>query len=166
MLFDKFEGAHQVARFRIGDFIQRARRGFRHDTAFIGRVTVGGHDGRRTKRSRRAQDRADIVRIRNLIQHDDTAVGIYGDALQNILKVVLESMGEHRNALVHGAFAHQLVDVAPRCGLHLAQGARGDRAVGVQFGERFGCRDHPQNLAVGIGQHGGYGMVAVNPAFA
>ena len=97
----------------------------------------------------RAQDGADVVRIGDLIEHDERpCLGALGEFLNVGL---FERLGFEHDALVHGVLAEQAVEIARGDALG-CQLSRGDG-----FGEAvFGVLGHqqPQHLAGVVAQCG------------
>src|SRR5437879_3286087 len=113
------------------------------------------------ERRRRAQDRADIVRVADLVEHDDDRAALcYFDRAEHILEIgAVERLDLERPALVHGAVRQQPVECRAiehldRLALALARAAplgrcRGDqlRSLGFLIGEHCEASPAPRRIS-------------------
>ena len=120
-------------------------------------TTMRGHaEGRR-----RAQDGADIVRVGDLVEHQDE--GVVAAARQDVLeRRVFEGRDEDRNSLVDRARRQAPGQVVARDHGGLLAGTRGSDSGGMAFGRLLGDQQ-ALDPAVGIGQGGEHRVMAVKP---
>ena len=123
---------------------ERARGGFRQHAGGFGAVPRRGDDRLDRERRRRAQDRADIVRIGDLVEHQHDALGRQRSDIRRGQGIRLG-----QQALMHGVRAEPLVDQARPDDFRSHAGV--DMVVGEAPGGIFG---EPQlaNPALRIGQ--------------
>ena len=148
-LGDLVEGAGEIDDADPGHRLQRARRGARDGARFGGRVAVLGDEAERAERRRRAQDRADVVRIGDLVEHDQRARVVLALREEVGEPHVLERLDLGDDALVRGIGGDELSQVGD-VGV-------GHRDLGGHVELRGGLPGQPQlaHGTLGIGERGG-----------
>ncbi len=113
----------------------------------------GGDDGLDAERCCRAQDRADIVRIGDLVEHQHDAV------LRQFVEMQAgQGIGLHKQSLMHGVRPEAAIDVAR---IHqFRRNAGVDLLVREPPGHVFGD-EQLADAALGIGQRHGDGVPAI-----
>src|SRR5438067_8703078 len=90
--------------------LERARRGLGHDSAFGWRVAVLGDDPDCAECGGGAQDGADIVRIRNLVEHEQDRAFAY--TLEKVVEPhFIERLGFDDHALVRRIIGDQSAEI-------------------------------------------------------
>ena len=131
-------------------------------------MAFGQDHARHAEAGATAQDRADIVRVGDLVEHDDARDVVSFGRAHDVFEVgILEPFDEGAEPLVHGRARQQPVERLAAQDLDVGQ------AVGQRFGQRGDARAdrrldlaekcYAQDLAVRIGEGGQHGMDAVEP---
>ena len=133
---------------------------------------LGNNDAAGAERRRRAQDRADIVRIGDLIEHEDGRAALsHLNGAQNILEIgVFERLDFESPALVHGALRQQPLESGTVQCLHrLAAAVPLGQGIGDQRGRLAllpGKHDKPSPAPRRIGKRRADRVSAVQPVVA
>ena len=110
-LGDFVERAGEVDDAHPGHDLQRARGGARERARFGRRVAVLRDDAERIERRRRAQDRADIVRIGHLIEHQQRPAVLRALLEQIAEPDILERLDLGDDALMRRVAGHQPAEI-------------------------------------------------------
>ena len=148
---------------RLGDFLQRsgevddadprhalqrARRGLGQRAAFARRMAILGDDADRPERRGGAEDRADIMRVGDLVEHQQG--GAFGRVGEDVAEPdVLERRNLDHHALVRRVVGHQPAEIGDVGEAQRGCGIEGEFGRGV-VGDPY-ARDPP----LGIGERRG-----------
>ena len=134
-----------------GTRLERAAGGLGERPGFGRRVPVLGDDAERVERRRRAQDRADIVGVGDMVEHEQRPP----------VRRLVEQVGEQHvgqpldlgdQALVRRIARHQPAEIGD-----VGEGD-GNAPVDLERGRRFAGRPDADDLALGIGERRGDGV--------
>jgi hypothetical protein len=150
---DLFERARQIDDSDPRHPLERSGCRFGDDAAFGGRVAVLGHDSERAECRRRAEDRADVVRIGDLVEDEQ-----HGALAGRVKKAIQPDIVEHLD-LDHHALVRRIVGNEPTKVRRLGKSHRqllGECHRGRSLSRRPGAED----LALRIVERGRDRMLA------